>query len=345
MQDIPLAIDHLPAVVIADDFMARDPVTPSSVVRAAARSCEKPILIVWWGARSRQGTVGDCLAVCNVVFALQQRGAEVEIAADRGFQFTGARSVNWWTVNPFRYRCVVFVCGPLTNSWYFRLLFSKFAWVRKVAVGVSVLEPRQRFTRSFDTIVARDGLPESHFDLAVAGELIPHHAERPYVLVCLRGHQSEYGAAVCHSARVDELIWHTTQRLGLPVKAVNMTVTPHTDALGHVHRSFSQARLVLTTRLHGALFALRHGVPFIAVDQIEGGRKLTSVVRKLGWEYLYPADVQQAGLDAACHRVLLDENISRRVHLAAVHAQKLSRLALQRAVEVILSQESSATAL
>src|SRR5215471_14307623 len=94
-----------------------------------SRSRQKPILIVWWGTSPRGGLpVGDCLAVSNVVSALQQKGVEVEVAAGRDFQCTSARSVNWWTVSPLRYRDVVFVCGPLTNSRYFRLLFSKFGW-------------------------------------------------------------------------------------------------------------------------------------------------------------------------------------------------------------------------
>ena len=297
----------------------------------------KRILIVWWGTSAGGGpTIGDYMAVSNLVAALQERGAQVDVAAHRDFDFHGAKIVDWRKISPFRYRCVVFVCGPLSNEWYFRLLFYKFWLARKVAVGVSVIDPSQPAVRLFDEIVARDGLSASHFDLSLAGKSTPSRSERSDVLVCLRGRQTEYGADACRSDRVDDLIWKVARRQGLPVKSVNTVVDSASNTIEQIERNFSEAKLVLTTRLHGSLMALRHGVPFIAVDQIEGGRKLTEVVRKLGWEYLYSASVEQPVLDAACARILSGDDIAGPLKDAAAQALRLSTMALQRSVEAIL---------
>jgi hypothetical protein len=297
----------------------------------------KRILIVWWGS-SRGGapTIGDYLAVSNVVEALNARGAQVEVAAHRPFDCHGVPVVNWWRASPLRYRSVVFVCGPLSDELYFRLLFSKFYLARKVAVGVSVVDRKQLVVRLLNEIVARDGLEESYFDLALAGELAASPTKRSDVVICLRGYQTEYGNEACHSERLDRVLCNVAERLGLPVRMVSTIVDPESNSIAAINQLFANAKIVLTTRLHGALLSLQHKVPFVAVDQIEGGAKLSAVIGRLGWEHLYPSSVDETTLYEACMAILGSRDIDERVRVAAVQAQELSRLALERSVEAIL---------
>jgi polysaccharide pyruvyl transferase WcaK-like protein len=69
---------------------------------------------------------------------------------------------------------------------------------------------------------------------------------------------------------------------------------------GEVEALISRMDLVLTTRLHGMVLAIKNGVPAVAVDAIAGGAKVTRQAESLGWpvclaaENLQDADLQRA---------------------------------------------------
>lgn len=48
--------------------------------------------------------------------------------------------------------------------------------------------------------------------------------------------------------------------------------------------------LVVTTRLHGLVFALRAGVPAVALDPIPGGAKVARQARAIGWPHAETAE-------------------------------------------------------
>lgn len=64
------------------------------------------------------------------------------------------------------------------------------------------------------------------------------------------------------------------------------TRTPTPYRIRDIVDEFTSARLVFTTRLHGALLSLEYGTPFVAVDQIEQGQKINSVLKRIGWGVL-----------------------------------------------------------
>ncbi len=53
---------------------------------------------------------------------------------------------------------------------------------------------------------------------------------------------------------------------------------------------FARLDAVVTTRLHGLVFALRAGVPVLAVDPVAGGGKVTAQAAALGWPALITAE-------------------------------------------------------
>jgi len=300
---------------------------------------EKRILIAWWGT-SKHGspTIGDHMAVSNVALALQQSGVKVDVASYHHVECGDANIVNWTQINPGAYRCVAFVCGPLSNELYFRLFFFRFRHARKVAVGVSVIDPTLPGTRLFDEIIARDGMPQEEFDLslATAPQQIARR-ERRHIALCLRGHQREYGDANCYSTRVDRTISEITRQFGDHVERIETVVGKH-NSVQHIHQSFADAKLIITTRLHGALLALHHCTPFVAIDQIKGGRKVTSVLGKVPWDHVYPFDVDEVALEKACHDVISEPGINHCIHKASQCARELSQQALRHAVDVILDR-------
>ena len=48
--------------------------------------------------------------------------------------------------------------------------------------------------------------------------------------------------------------------------------------------------VVVTTRMHGLVLALRSGVPVLAVDPVAGGGKVTAQANALGWPAVIPAE-------------------------------------------------------
>jgi polysaccharide pyruvyl transferase WcaK-like protein len=48
--------------------------------------------------------------------------------------------------------------------------------------------------------------------------------------------------------------------------------------------------LVITTRLHGLVLALKNGVPAIAIDPIPRGFKIEGQAHTVGWPVVLPVD-------------------------------------------------------
>jgi polysaccharide pyruvyl transferase WcaK-like protein len=45
--------------------------------------------------------------------------------------------------------------------------------------------------------------------------------------------------------------------------------------------------VVISTRLHGMVLALKNGVPVVAIDSVAGGAKLTRQAQALGWPVVF----------------------------------------------------------
>ncbi|MBE9168992.1 polysaccharide pyruvyl transferase family protein [Pleurocapsales cyanobacterium LEGE 06147] len=48
--------------------------------------------------------------------------------------------------------------------------------------------------------------------------------------------------------------------------------------------------VVITTRLHGTVLALKNGVPVIAIDAIAGGAKVSRQAKTIGWSNVFSVD-------------------------------------------------------
>jgi polysaccharide pyruvyl transferase WcaK-like protein len=48
--------------------------------------------------------------------------------------------------------------------------------------------------------------------------------------------------------------------------------------------------LIISTRFHGAMLALQQSVPFIAIDQITGGAKVSKLIGRSGWPHCFRVD-------------------------------------------------------
>ncbi len=119
-------------------------------------------------------------------------------------------------------------------------------------------------------------------------------ARRLVVGLSLRGAQGEYGASLCRDKDAEELFKALIERLARDREVEVVTLENHLVRAGklpeQIEAQYRDCDLVLTTRFHGAVTALRAGVPFLAIDQIAGGAKVFPLLAPLDWPGLFRID-------------------------------------------------------
>src|SRR5262249_33834604 len=113
----------------------------------------------------------------------------------------------------------------------------------------------------------------------------------PVVGVVLVHAQLEYKTGL-HQIANDAICRLTRSR---PMAAVHIDTRLDTNATGlrtsaEVESLIARMDVVLTTRLHGTVLALKNGVPAIAVDPIPGGAKIRRQTETIGWAACFNAD-------------------------------------------------------
>ncbi len=105
--------------------------------------------------------------------------------------------------------------------------------------------------------------------------------------------QHEYPDA--RHERVHQLIDHVLRALDVAVVEVDTRVDPRNEVgrrAVDVEAVLADVDAVATTRMHGLVLALRHGVPAVAVDAGPGGAKVSRQGAVLGWPAVQTVDAQ-----------------------------------------------------
>lgn len=258
------------------------------------------LLTGWFSFLHGEATAGDLLALKAVTKSLDEAGLSYDIAWSPAFR-PGALRIE--DAPPERYSHLVFVCGPLHGE-QFTQLHTRFAALRRVAVGVSIIDPADPACTGFDLVLARDGGPgPSLRDLASA--IRPAGPPRvPVAGIALASGQGEYGARRQHdgvTARLTE--WMSGQRCA-PVM-LETRLDSRDWRLCSTAEAFqallSRLDVVVTTRLHGLALALHAGIPALAVDPVDGGGKVTAQGSAWAWPAVLTA--AQAGDPARLDRL------------------------------------------
>lgn len=278
------------------------------------------ILLVWWGTEPGQhATIGDFLALRAVAQWLMRHGRRVVVAARSAGRILDIPALDWRVIEPRSVEAVCFVCGPLLGGPGLTNLLDRFPGKPRIAVGVSVVAGDPALSQ-FDTVVPRDSDDGVvNFDLALSSlndldALFPDGASgmdgppvkpgRLRAALCLRGQQDEYGAA-CEHERVVQAVRAIAPGMAAGWWSIDTVYRGEKNPLWHVMKLFRRSDLVVTTRLHGALFAAVLGRPTIAIDQIPGGRKVSRVLGRIGFPALLPGEeVDAVRLEMEIRRVL-----------------------------------------
>jgi len=287
----------------------------------------KVLVAGWFSFADMGATAGDLLALQVVCGWLDEAERSYDIATVPPFQ----PGVNWKAVEPSEYSDVVFVCGPMGNGWPIPEFLAQFPGARLIGVDLSMLEPLAVWN-PFDLLLERDSSESSMPDIALLSDV----PSVPVVGVVLVHVQKEYrsGAHDAAQASIRRLLSSRSMAAveidtRLDVNAVGLRTPAEVESL------IAKMDVVVTTRLHGLVLSLKHGVPAVAIDPIPGGAKLQRQARTLGWPHCFTADVVS---DIELHAAF-EDCLRQDMRIAARHCAERARARLgsvrQRFVESV----------
>jgi len=240
----------------------------------------------WFSFDEVVATVGDLLALDVLCGWLDRAQLTYEVASA---PLLGG-VIDWRAADPADYDRVIFVCGPFGRRPLLAEFVDRFGERPLVGVDLTMLEGEGAWN-PFDLLFERDGEANGRArpDLSFAAEPAPALA---VTAVLLAHAQGEYPDGL-HRASAEAIA-------RLP--DVRPTALFHTDtdlldadrvrSAAEVVSLIARADVVVTTRLHGLVLALRQGVPAVAIDPIPGGAKVTRQAEAIGW----PAVLSAASL-------------------------------------------------
>ena len=256
-----------------------------TAVRQAPGPGRGRVLIAGWPSFLHgEATAGDVLAMEAARAVLSGAGFSCDQAWSPVFR-PGGRTLE--DAAPEDYTCLVFTCGPV-HGWQIERLHDRYRDCYRVAVGVSVIDAADPAVTGFHRVLARDAPGTAgRVDLAAA---VPVPGV-PVAAVILAGAQPEYGARGRHAALAEELgAWLATLDCARVVVDTRLAPgdwrSPATAA--QVEAVIARADVVVTTRLHGLVLALKQGVPVLAVDPVTGGAKVAAQAAAWGWPVALP---------------------------------------------------------
>jgi hypothetical protein len=247
----------------------------------------KTLVAGWFSFPDMGATAGDMLTRDLVCRWLDAAGRPYDLAVAPPF----LGGVNWSTANPDHYTDVVFVCGPFGNGWPIPEFLTRFAGRRMVGVNLSMLEAIDVWN-PFALLFERDSPATAHPDLA----FLSPATTVPVVGVVLVHPQLEYATAAHDRANA------AVERLAAsrPMAVVRIDTRLDANATGlrtanEVESLIARMDVVITTRLHGLVLALKNGVPVVAVDPVEGGAKVRRQADAIGWPVCFPVEAADDG--------------------------------------------------
>jgi Polysaccharide pyruvyl transferase len=255
-------------------------------------------------------TAGDVLAMEAVAAVL----AGTEIACDLAWSpVVRPGGLALAQAVPDRYTHLVFACGPLHGPQVAGL-HRRYSGCTRIAVGVSVVDPADPAAAGFDLILARDAPGAvAHRDLAAQVPVSPV----PVAGVVLADEQPEYRTRQAGPAVTACLShWLTgldCARIPLDTR-LDTRDWAHCATAGQFESVIRRLDVVVTTRLHGLVLALKNGVPALVVDPVPGGAKVTAQARAWDWPVLTVGPGETAGpasLDRLWVWCLSAEGVSR----------------------------------
>jgi hypothetical protein len=236
----------------------------------------KVLVAGWFSFELMGATAGDLLARDLACEWIERAGLTWDVAHAPPF----AGGVNWRWVDPASYSHVVFVCGPLGNGPPVAEFLERFVGSKLIGLNLSMLQDLDEWN-PFEFLLERDSSRRSHPDLAFLSRQ-PHV---PVAGVILIHPQPEYGLRDVQS-RANDAIQRLVARRELATVPIDTRLDENGTGLrsaAEIESLIARVDVVLTTRLHGTVLALKNGVPAAVVDPVAGGAKISRQAQVIGW--------------------------------------------------------------
>lgn len=247
------------------------------------------VLVTGWFSFEQMGaSAGDLMARDLACRWLRRAGRPYDVATAAPF----AGGVDWRAVDPNGYDHVLFVCGPFGNGPPLLEFLDRFAG-KLVGLNLTLLQSLEEWD-PFQFLIERDSSRGANPDIVFGAgtDAPPSPRPVPVVGLVLIDAQPEYKA--------DDVLHVADAALRRLVASREMAVVPIDTRLdenrtglrtpGEVEALIARMDVVLTTRLHGTVLALKNGVPVVAVDSVAGGAKVLRQAETIGWPARFTAD-------------------------------------------------------
>jgi hypothetical protein len=274
----------------------------------------KTLVAGWFSFEQMGATAGDVMTRDLVCEWLKDAGRAFDVALAP--PFTGG--VDWKSVDPEAYSEVIFVCGPFGNGWPVSEFLHRFSSRRLIGLNLSMLEPVADWN-PFDLLLERDSSNCGRPDLAFLCQPRPV----PIVGLVLIHPQPEYRERDWHQ-QANDAIRRLVSSRELAAVSIDTRLDQNSTGLRtacEVESLIARMDVVLTTRLHGTVLALKNGVPAVVLDPVAGGAKILRQTQTIGWPIVFkPESVSDKALQEALEYCLTPE--------ARIEAQRCRRRAL-----------------
>ncbi|MGH2755973.1 MAG: polysaccharide pyruvyl transferase family protein [Actinomycetota bacterium] len=234
------------------------------------------VLVTGWFSFPEMGaTAGDLMVRDLACRWLQEAGRDFDVALAPPFE----GGVDWRTVDPSDYSEVLFVCGPFGNGPPLTEFLPHFREAGLVGLNLTVLHPLAEWN-PFSLLLERDS------DRTVRPDVSFSSPPRlvPVVGIAFVPDQDLPGAM---NRRANEMIEEFLHGKEVAIVRIDTRLdVPNESGLrtpAEVESLIAAMDVMITTRLHGTVLALKNGVPPIPVDPISGGHKLARQVARIGW--------------------------------------------------------------
>jgi hypothetical protein len=254
---------------------------------------KKTLVAGWFSFEQMGATAGDLISRDLACDWLREAGRPFDVA--HAPPFTGG--VDWRTVDPNDYSHVVFVCGPFGNGPPVDEFLERFKGRPLVGLNLTMLDRLENWN-PFDLLLERDSSAGANPDMTFASTA----PKVPVVGVILIHPQPEYAERDIHAA-ANAAIHRLIARREVAAVPIDTRLDENLTGLrtpAEVDSLIARMDVVLTTRLHGTVLALKNGVPVVAVDPVAGGAKIRRQAETVGWPMVFAGDtVMDMDLDRA----------------------------------------------
>jgi len=243
----------------------------------------KILVVGWFSFENCHFTAGDVMSRDTACEWLEKAGYEYDVALVE--QFAG--SVNWRLVDPANYSQVVFVCGPFPLYEMTNNFLQRFDRCRLIGLNLSMIEPVHEWN-PFDVLIERDSSAAARPDIS----FLATQSKVPVVGIILVHPQHEYGNRGRHQA-ANEAISRLVELREMTAVPIDTDLDPNNTNLrnaAEVESLIAKMDVVVTTRLHGTVLALKNGVPVVAIDAIAGRAKVFRQAKTIGWSNVLSID-------------------------------------------------------